>query len=308
MLQDASKRSKGIPTGLRGLDLLLASAAASPPRGGLPLGHVTEIYGPPGVGKTTFAIQVAVNALHSSDSQNEVVWLDTGAPLAGPRIQELFSAYQVPEGRELPSSPPDTQSAKEKLDRMHYFSLPTLSHLLTLFIHPTLRFPPPRTSLIIVDNVSGPFATSFPRSTESKNSSSVGEAARKSNSLKAANRKWDVAADLASAMAKMASLQNLAILVVNQVATSLKGVRKATLKPSLSGHGWDASIHNRIVLFRDFAPQGISESATADERRRLRFAEILKVAGKLKVGAAEDIIIFVIDRVNSGDLLARKSY
>jgi len=103
-----------------------------------------------------------------------------------------------------------------------------------------------------------------------------------------------VAGDLASAMAKMAKLHDVAILVINQVATSLKGVRRAILKPSLSGHGWDADVHNRVVLFRDFAPRDSNADLTAEEERGLRFAEVLKVAGKVKTSTPGDVVAFVI--------------
>ncbi|TGO37470.1 hypothetical protein BHYA_0096g00090 [Botrytis hyacinthi] len=60
-LQDLeSSPTHCIPTGLANLDLglqskdpLQASTSADQNHGGIPRGKVTEIYGPPGVGKTT---------------------------------------------------------------------------------------------------------------------------------------------------------------------------------------------------------------------------------------------------------------
>ena len=99
-------------------------------------------------------------------------------------------------------------------------------------------------------------------------------------------------------MAKMAQLHNVSVLVVNQVATSLKGVRKAVLKPNLSGHGWDAGVQNRILLYRDFAPRSGGAEISAEERRGMRFAKVLKVGGNVIKGPAADFVPFVIESVS----------
>ena len=306
-LQNAAARSKGISTGLPNLNSALLLEVKDESLGGLPRGQVTEMYGPPGVGKTAFAIQAAVNVLRSSEPGNRAVWIDTGAPLPSPRVEQILSAHKAQSGLSPPSSPPIYMPIETSANRMSYFNVPTLAHLLVLFLHPTPRFPPRQTSLIVVDNVAAPFATAFPRSTEKRSVPSVVDAARRTRQQKAANRKWAVAGDLAFAMAKMAKLHDIAILVINQVATSIKGVRKATLKPSLSGQTWDAGIHNRILLFRDFLPRDSEADITIEEARHLRFAEVSKVAGKLKASSAEDIVAFVIEEVNIPDCNARSA-
>jgi len=185
----------------------------------------------------------------------------------------------------------------ELLDSFSYYNVPTLAHLLTLFIHPTSKFPPLCTSLIVVDNVSALFATAFPRMVDRPApGSTLAESARNTAQQRAANRKWAVAGDLAAAMAKTATLHNVAVLVVNQVATSLKGVRKAVLKPSLSANGWDAGVGNRVLLYRDFAPRELGVKVTDQERKMMRFAEVVKVGGK---SWTEDGVAFVIEDVGS---------
>jgi hypothetical protein len=258
---------------------------------------VTEIYGPPGVGKTAFAIQAAVNALHSSNPRHGVVWIDTGAPFPGPRFQQVFAAYNLPESHDPPSSPPVPELGDKLLDCVSYYNVPTLAHLLTLFIHPTSKFPPLCASLIVVDNVSALFATAVPRTMDRPvPGSTLAESARKVAQQRAANRKWAIAGDLAAAMAKTATLHNVAVVVVNQVAISLKGVRKAVLKPSLSGNGWDAGVGNRVLLYRDFAPREWGANVTDQERKKMRFAEVVKVGGN---SCTEDVVAFVIEDVGS---------
>lgn len=182
-------------------------------------------------------------------------------------------------------------------DDVSYFNVPTLAHLLTLFLHPTSKFPPPHTSLIVVDNISGPFATTFPRSVDRRApSSTFAESAQNAVQQRAANRKWAVAGDLATGMVKMATLHNVAVVVVNQVATSWKGVQKAALKPSVSGNGWDSGPANRVLLYRDFAPRDVGVELTDQERRWMRFAEAVKVGGKNVMG---DVVPFIIGTVGS---------
>jgi Rad51 len=251
---------------------------------------LTEIYGPPGVGKTAFAMQLASNALHSG---NRVVWIDTGSPIPGPRFQEILGSYSIPPEKDPPSSPPIARSMDDLLENFTYFNVHTLPHLLVLFLHPTAKFPPDKTALIIVDNVSAPFATAFPRSLDAKMGSL--DAARRNKLQWAANRKWAVAGDLASAMSKMAALKNVAVLAINQVATSLKGVRKAVLKPAISGTAWEAAVHNRVILWRDFAPPGSELGPLLS--RSLRFAVVVKAGGRPRPTTAEDAVPFVIETV-----------
>lgn len=72
----SSSTGRAITTGLTQLDALLRGKEsltgdeAIP--GGFQRGHVTEIYGPPAVGKTALALQAAVNTLREG---NAVVWI-----------------------------------------------------------------------------------------------------------------------------------------------------------------------------------------------------------------------------------------
>lgn len=65
-----------IPTGLDDLDQALLGAVSidtqgSPQHGGVKRGQVTEIWGPPGTGKTALGLQLAANTLCDGDA---VVW------------------------------------------------------------------------------------------------------------------------------------------------------------------------------------------------------------------------------------------
>lgn len=240
-------------------------------------------------------MQLACNALHQG---HHVVWIDTGAPIPGPRFKDMVSSYGIPAGHEPPSSPPIERSMHDLLENMTHFHVPSLAHLLALFLHPTPAFPPANTALIIVDNVSAPFATAFPRSSDVKGGSL--DPARRSKLQWAANRKWAVAGDLAAAMVKMAALRSVAVVAISQVATSLKGVGKAVLKSAIAGTAWEAAVHNRIVLWRDFAPHGggagVVEPSMA---RRLRLAKVVKTGRKMKPGNSGDVVAFAVEKACS---------
>lgn len=255
---------------------------------------MTELYGPPGVGKTAFGMQLACNTLHAGE---RVVWIDTGAPMPGPRFTDMLNSYSIfPSGQDLPSSPPIAKpTAQDPLENLTHFNVHTLPHLLVLFLHPTAKFPPEKTVLIVIDNVSAPFATAFPRSSDAR--MSILDLARKTKLQWAANRKWAVAGDLAAAMNKMAALKDIAVLVINQVATSLKGVRRAVLKPAITGAAWEAAIHNRVVMWRDFALVGSTLDQPTALASGMRFVGVVKAGGKVRTVNAENAVPFVIGKV-----------
>ena len=73
---DAPSTQRFVRTGLRRLDTILRAAKHTSSEdvssGGFPRGQISEIYGPPGVGKTAFAMQASANALLEGE---HVVWV-----------------------------------------------------------------------------------------------------------------------------------------------------------------------------------------------------------------------------------------
>ena len=244
------------------------------------------MYGPPGVGKTTFGIQIAVNVLRSFDHHNNAVWIDTGTPLIPHRVRQILSGYKVPGGTEIPSSPPVAETREQTLDRFHCLHVTSLPHLLTMFLHPPPEFPPPNTALIVIDDLSRLLLTTLPRSSArlrkvDATNTTISSGLREKLTKKAAIRKWTIISELASGMSRLAIRHDLAVVVLNQTATSVKGGRKATLLSALSaGQGWNASVGTKIGLYRDFLPQQLNGLVPERVASGLRFAEIEKVGGK----------------------------
>ncbi|KAK2613693.1 hypothetical protein N8I77_000586 [Diaporthe amygdali] len=89
--------SRFVSTNLPDLDKALAASASSSPdgevdAGGIQKGHLTEIWGPPGVGKTAFGIQAAADVLRDGKG---VLWVDCFYPVSRERLTEVCRAREA---------------------------------------------------------------------------------------------------------------------------------------------------------------------------------------------------------------------
>ncbi|KKY14107.1 putative vacuolar protein-sorting protein bro1 [Phaeomoniella chlamydospora] len=268
-----------ITTNLPSLDDLLQPLDPLKENGGVSRGQATEIYGPPGSGKTALAMQIASNALHA-DSKSHVCWIDTAGPIPPQRLEQFLRntpstnlGTSSPGGRP-PSSLPDLSLLDSMLTRFHQRQVFTLPHLLTLFLHPTPEFPPPSTSLVVIDNISSLFNVSFPHTSRS---SSTPPGTKASAISFASTRRFAIAGDLSNALAKLAALRNLAVIVINQTGTSITGLNRAILKPAVGGKEWDVGIATRCVIYRDFVEEQIEANGSVRiEKRSCRWVEVVK--------------------------------
>ena len=300
VLQSGGFQRKGISTNLSGLDTQLCPNAPPAVRG-IPRGQVTEVYGPPGVGKTAFALQVASTALHAGE---QVVWIDTGSPLPGPRLRSAITTTDL----SCSANPSVPNSAKQTpdidLSRLTYFDIPTLSHLLVLFLHSTENFPPPATSLIIVDTVSGPISTSFPKP-PNQDANHLNPGHRKAVQVAMA-RKAIVAGDLGAGMANMAGLKNIAVLALSQCVTAKEG-SQLCLKSAIAFDEWKAAVQNRLALWRDVSVPDTSSHDTSISQ--IRVVEIIKSNRKVRVAGQDGRLFpFVIEGVSPLHRFCRQTH
>lgn len=282
-LQNAAAKAKGIPCGLPALDELLPSnrglSLATP---GIQRGHVTEVYGPPGVGKTTFGLQLVVNAINSLQEDSHVLWVNTGSPLIQERLMQLMNGYGLSSNGEPSSSAPSPKQhdVETLLDaKFMYLEADTLPRLLTLFVHPTRAFPSAETALIIVDDLSNLVLGSFSRNPKNLKPSAPAVVKEKWEK-RAAGKRFQIIETLAAAMSKMAALRNVGILVLTNATLSLKSSQKATLKPALSSQAWDTAVHTRIMLYHDFPDEEQESEMLATKALGLRYAEIQRSSRK----------------------------
>ncbi|GKZ20574.1 hypothetical protein AbraIFM66951_005899 [Aspergillus brasiliensis] len=226
---------------------------------GLPVGHVTEVFGPPGAGKTMLGLNAAAGALRRGEG---VVWIDTASPLPKPRLRKLLELQS-------PASSSSSSSTKSLVENLTYIRAPTLPHLLPLFHHPPASFPPSNTTLLVIDSVSAPFTPYFPNPSDTNQP----QQAQRDVQKWLTTRKWNVISDLAAQLMKFASRANLAVLVINQTHTRIRGQVRATLSPILSGRGWESCVRTRIGVYGDFGYGG--------DGGRVRVAEAMKRDGRL---------------------------
>ncbi|KAA8646899.1 uncharacterized protein ATNIH1004_005574 [Aspergillus tanneri] len=254
---------------------------------GIPGGHITEVFGPPGVGKTSLALNVVSNALQAGD---KVIWIDTGSPLPKRRLRDmLLHAGAIDPSTETITNT-GSETAKSPLDHatnLLYFRAQSLPHLLAILLHPPKGFPPESTSLLVIDSISGPFPSYFPNPSELRSRIS-GKITDKAQIQWLINRKWNVTSDLATHLSRLATIHRMAVLLLNHTHTRIKGQPRATLCPVLAGGTWESNVYARIALYRDFL--------TEETSTRVRFAEVMKRSGKtLSTRLEDNVVSFLIE-------------
>ncbi|CAO2652878.1 Nn.00g022890.m01.CDS01 [Neocucurbitaria sp. VM-36] len=290
-LQNLQARgARTVSTGIAQLNKVLAppSLPGHDVSGGYMRGKVTEVFGPSGVGKTAFGIQAAVSALREGQ---RVVWVDAAcAPLALHRFDSILSA-----GHDAPELAPE-----ELRSHFHYVAAPTLAHLLGLFLRPPTSFPPQDTSLIVIDSLSTLIDNAYPRHADDRLAKNKTDQSRW-----AAGRRFAVINELISTLTRFAALHDIALLIVCQTITRIRGASRALLVPAISGVEWENGVSTRLVLFRDWVRQGkANNTADVDRLRRTRFVGLVKANGTAFAdeGGVGNVVPFTIENFGLCDI------
>lgn len=194
-----------------------------------------------------------------------------------------------------------TQESQEDgwRDALHYFRASTLPHLLALFLHPVPSFPPKNTGVVVIDTVSSSFETAHRRDGRQGPST---DAARWAYS-----RKFAMMGEMISKLSKMASLHNLAVLLICQTSTKLRYGAPAVLLPAVSSNEWDNGISTQLCLFRDFPPEGVQKSQNTGRNSAIRYIGVKKAGGvalTMHHGAFSSVVPFTIEKVGLDTALA----
>jgi len=107
-------------------------------------------------------------------------------------------------------------------------------------------------------------------------------------------RRLQVLQSIVGALQKLAATQDLAVVILTQCATKMQAEHGATLIPAVNATAWDQGISTRLVLFRDWAPDGA-------EPRAPHFVGVQKKNGKGHSGSLDDVTAFSI---NAGGLVS----
>ncbi|EFQ93157.1 hypothetical protein P3342_007706 [Pyrenophora teres f. teres] len=290
-----ARGARTVSTGITQLDKVLSppSLPGHDVSGGYTRGKVTEVFGPSGVGKTAFGIQAAVSAL--SEGQ-QVIWVDAAcAPLVKHRVEEMLTSYadNVEHKHEPDSDSPSDTAPDRVRGHFHYMALPTLAHLLALFVHPPAAFPPQNTSLVVVDSLATLVDNAYPRNVDDRTARNKTEQSRW-----AAGRRFAVINELIATFTKFAAVHDIALLVTSQTITRIRGASRALLVPAMAGVEWENGVSTRLVLFRDWIRLGKgSDKLDADKLQRARFIGLVKANGVSLAdeGGVGNVIPFTIE-------------
>ncbi|ODQ51532.1 hypothetical protein SAICODRAFT_26628 [Saitoella complicata NRRL Y-17804] len=164
------------------------------------------------------------------------------------------------------ASSADDEEPESILRKIHILHTPTLPNILSTFLHPqthfSTSFPPPNTSLIIIDDLSTPVSTSFPTGIDDPPHAPPPDAPhpkpRGEKPETMPMKRARILASLGAGMARIAATQNTAILIISHMTSRiirapLSTTRGAVLVPYL-GESWTGSLGVRITLFRNDIP------------------------------------------------------
>ncbi|KUI69099.1 DNA repair protein rhp55 [Cytospora mali] len=267
--------SRQVSTGLPDLDRALTGNVSSlsteqDEKGGIQKGQVTEIWGPPGVGKTAFGIQAAANVLRDGKS---VVWVDCFYAVSHDRLTDVCRAV----------SGGDEVMASDRLDKLIHYACPSLSHFIALICRPTHSSLPSDVALIVIDSLSVLVNHAFPR-LPAPNAAAKGNSKGPSSSVK----RLQVLQYVVGALQKLAATRDAAVIVLTQCATRMQAERRATLTPAINANVWEQGIATRMALFRDWMwHDGHAFGA--------RLAAVQKANGKVTSNATETVYAFKVE-------------
>ncbi|XP_056412851.1 DNA repair protein RAD51 homolog 3 isoform X3 [Hyla sarda] len=203
--------------------------------GGVPLTKVTEICGPPGVGKTQLCMQLAVDVQIPEcfgGVDGESVYIDTENSFRVERLVEIANACVLHCNLITQAHKQDDQKIAMQrftlnniLSHMYYFSCHNYAELLAqILVLPDFMAQHSKIKLVIIDSIAFPFRHSF-------------------DDLSLRTRLLNM---LAQQLIDIANQHRLAVVLTNQMTTRI-GSSESLLVPAL-GESWGHAATNRIIL------------------------------------------------------------
>ncbi|KAK2675783.1 DNA recombination and repair protein Rad51-like, C-terminal [Fusarium oxysporum f. sp. vasinfectum] len=240
-------------------------------KGGVQRGQVTEIWGPPGAGKTALGLQLTANALCDGDA---VVWHD--------RLRAVTNATKTRRNCQTNSALDASETQEGDASRFYHYSCFTLPHLVALVSRPTAKLIPHNCSLMVISSLSALVNSALPKSHD-------GKATSKSNKGPSPSAKRTQALlSIVNALHKFAATRNCAVVVLSQCATKMHSERGATLTAAVNASVWEQGISTRLVMFRDWAWQ-------ENNLTSVFLAGLQKLDGKACQEVVENVVAFKVE-------------
>ncbi|KAK3187393.1 hypothetical protein K4F52_003738 [Lecanicillium sp. MT-2017a] len=269
-----------IPTGIDALDkqLLfdtsLSLTGGSERSGGIQRGAVTEIWGPPGSGRTALGIQLASETICSG---NSVVWIDCFQKVQIPRIKAVLEASISKRGLKT-----DNEAEETLLGNLTHYSCLTLPHFLALISRPTPKAIAPNTSLVVVNSISALVNSALPRSHENRSSAKGGQGPTTSA------KRLQGLQSIISSLKKLAATRNCAVVILSQCATRMHSEQGAALVPAINATVWEQGIATRLALFRNWTWHNARPSSVF-------LAGVQKLNGRIADDVIDQAVAFTVE-------------
>ncbi|KAJ1969308.1 hypothetical protein H4R35_006175, partial [Dimargaris xerosporica] len=162
-LWDTATQPAGIPTGSQAVNRLFGSYS------GVPYHQLTEVYGPPGIGKTQLAMQLCINAqrpLQAHGHPPKVVYIDTEGSFVAQRVAQLghhtIDLWTQDAGNSRPMGESGIATLDDLLAGIIYIRVHSHPELVnTLTELPDLIQTLGKVALVVIDSITFPFRTDF---------------------------------------------------------------------------------------------------------------------------------------------------
>ncbi|KAH9236746.1 hypothetical protein K456DRAFT_1831500 [Colletotrichum gloeosporioides 23] len=258
--------SRHVSTGIKRLDEALSSddtvdTSGSKRSGGILRGQVTEVWGPPGTGKTALGLMRSQDCAYS---------------LCGQRLSAVIDAAEQARISE------NNQPASLDRDKITHYTCPSLPHLVALLCRPAAATIPTSTALVVIDSLSALVNHAFPKAPDGRKAPVPG----KGPSLSA--KRLQALQYIVGALQKLAATRNCAVVVLSQCATKMQSERSPTLIPSINAGVWEQGVSTRVVLFRDWVWKDGSPSSVS-------FAGVQKLDGKAEPDTMQSAAAFRVE-------------
>ncbi|KAG6009583.1 hypothetical protein E4U21_001950 [Claviceps maximensis] len=278
-LQDGE--SLYISTGLDDLNQALLSSSDKQTanafvQGGVKRGQITEIWGPPGTGRTSIAIQLSANSLQNAEN---VIWIDCFQELQTFRLED---ALRKGESAAVKGAGETKEAAFDSSGKFMHFSCLTLPHLMALISRPNSRAIPESVALVIISSLSALINSWLPKAVEKTTD------IKPNRGQSASIKRRQGLQFIISALQKLAATKNCAVVVLSQCATKMQSEHGATLVPAVNAAVWNQGISTRLVMFRDWIWQDGNLVS-------VYLAGVQKLDGKTSNDAIEHVAAFRID-------------